>query len=159
MDLWSGFYVKDDHALYSFTLDAKPCRLVRFDLTKQAFDAIIPGAEPGLEITGVNPVGESVYCADRFTGRLFPFNLVRRKWGKAIPVPGYRKVFGFLGMGTTFRGLALYCLSMYKGTMKWDFNKNVYLSTGDENIGIDGKPHHFLNRFLVYDPAAEEFGF
>jgi hypothetical protein len=159
MDLWSGFYVKDDNALYSFTIDAKPCRLVRFDLARQKFDTIIPGPEPGCEITGVNPVGQSVYCADRFTGRLFPFDFVRRKWGAAIPVPGYKKVFGFIGMGTTFNGLALYCLSTYKGTMKWDFNSNKYLSTGDENIGIDGRPHHFINRYLVYDPGAGEFGF
>jgi len=159
LDLWSGFYVKADDAIYSFTLEAKPCRLVRFDLKKQKFDAVIPGAEPGLEITGVNPIGDHVYCADRFTGRIFPFDFVKRTWGEPIPVPGHRKIFSFIGMGTTFRGLALYCLSTYKGTMKWDFNKNKYLSTGDENIGIDGRPHHFINKYLVFDPSSEEFGY
>ena len=159
MDLWSGFYVKDDNALYSFTLEAKPCRLVRFDLSKEKFDAVIEGPEPGLEITGVNPVGESVYCADRFTGRIFPFNSVTRTWGEPLAVPGHGRVFNFIGMGTSFRGLALYCLSTYKGTMKWDFNTNKYLSTGDENIGIDGKPHHFINKYLVLDPGVGEFGF
>jgi hypothetical protein len=159
LDLWSGFYVKDDDALYSFTLDAKPCRLIRFDLTRQRFDAIISGPEPGCEITGVNPVGGRVFCADRFTGRLFPFDFVRRKWEKAIPVPGYGTVFGFIGMGTAYRGLALYCLSTYRGKMTWDFDRNTYLSTGDENIGIDGRPHHFINKYLAYDPTAEDFGF
>ncbi len=159
MDLWSGFHVKDDDAIYSFTLEAKPCRLVRFDLKKQKFDAVIPGAEPGLEITGVNPIGDHLYCSDRFTGRIFPFDFVKRAWGEPIPVPGHHKVFSFIGMGTTFRGLALYCLSTYKGTMKWDFDKNKYLSTGDENIGLDGRPHHFINKYLVFDPSSGEFGF
>jgi hypothetical protein len=159
MDLWSGFHVKNDGALYSFTLESKPCRLVRFDLKTQKFDAVIPGAEPGLEITGVNPIGGHVYCADRFTGRIFPFDIHQRTWGKPIAVPGHREVFSFIGMGTSFRGKALYCLSTYKGTMKWDFNRNKYLSTGDENIGIDGKPHHFMNKYLVVDPATEECGF
>ena len=159
MDLWSGFYVKADNALYSFTLDAKPCRLARFDLAKQKFDAAIDAPEPNLEITGVNPVGESVYCADRFTGRIFPFNVVTRTWGEPLAVPGHGRVFNFIGMGTSFRGMVLYCLSTYKGTMKWDFNRNKYLSTGDENIGIDGKPHHFINKYLVLDPGAGEFGF
>jgi hypothetical protein len=43
--------------------------------------------------------------------------------------------------------------------MKWDFATNTYLSTGDENIGIDGKPHHFMNKYLVYSPEEESFGF
>ena len=159
MDLWSGFYIEADNALYSFTLDAKPCRLIRFDLKKQEFDAVIPGAEPGLEITGVNPVGTRVYCADRFTGRIFPFDLERRRWDEPVHVPGHRSVFGFIGLGTSYEGLSLYCLSTYKGTMKWDFNSNTYLSAGEENIGIDGKPHHFLNKYLVVDPGSGECGF
>jgi hypothetical protein len=43
--------------------------------------------------------------------------------------------------------------------MKWDFNNNKYLSTGEENIGIDGKPHHFINKYLVYDPGSGDCGF
>jgi hypothetical protein len=159
MDLWSGFYIPGDNAIYSFTLDAKPCRLVRFDLAKQQFDIPIAAPEPGLEITGVNPIGDSVYCADRFTGRIFPFNYVKRQWGKPINVPGHKTVFGFIGMGTSYNGLALYCISTYKGSMKYDFNTNTYLSKGDENIGIDGKPHHFLNKYLVFDPQTQECGF
>jgi hypothetical protein len=159
MDLWSGFHIPGDDALYSFTLDAKPCRLVRFDLKKQKFDGIVPAPEPGLEITGVNPIGTHVYCADRFTGRIFPFDIVHRSWGDPVAIPGHKSVFSFIGMGTSFKGKAYYCLSTYKGTMKWDFNKNKYLSTGDENIGIDGKPHHFMNKYLVFDPASGESGF
>lgn len=159
MDLWSGFYVKNDGGLYSFTLEAKPCRLVRFDLKKQKFDSVIPGAEPGLEISGVNPIADKVYCADRFTGRIFPFNIGHRTWGEPVSIPGHRTVFNFIGMGTSFKGKALYCLSTYKGAMKWDFNQNKYLSTGDENVGIDGKPHHFINKYLVFDPATGESGF
>lgn len=159
MDLWSGFYIPGDNAIYSFTLDAKPCRLIRFDLAKQQFDIPITAPEPGLEITGVNPIGDSVYCADRFTGRIFPFNFVNRQWGKPINVPGHKTVFGFIGMGTSYNGLALYCISTYKGSMKYDFNTNTYLSKGDENIGIDGKPHHFLNKYLVFDPHTQECGF
>lgn len=159
MDLWSGFYIAGDNAIYSFTLDAKPCRLIRFDLRKQQFDIPIAAPEPDLEITGVNPVGDSVYCADRFTGRIFPFNFIKRQWGRPIQIPGLKKVFGFIGMGTTFNGLALYCISTYKGSMKYDFDTNKYLSKGDENIGIDGKPHHFLNKYLVFDPSTQESGF
>jgi hypothetical protein len=159
MDLWSGFYVPGDHALYSFTLDAKPCRVVRFDLKTQRFDAIVPAPESGLEITGVNPVGESIYCADRFTGRIFPFDFVHRKWKSPLHAPGHRSVYSFIGMGTSYRGKAYYCLSTYKGTMKYDFNTNRYLSKADENIGIDGRPHHFLNKYLVLDPVSRQFDF
>jgi hypothetical protein len=159
MDLWSGFYIADDRAIYSFTSPERPCQLMRFDLQKQQFDAPISAPEPGLEITGVNPIGDTVYCADRFTGRIFPFNFKKREWGKPIHVPGFKKVFGFIGMGTTFNGMALYCLSSYYGSSKWDFNTNKYLSKGDENIGIDGKPHHFLNKYLVFDPRTQESSF
>ena len=43
--------------------------------------------------------------------------------------------------------------------MKYDFNTNKYLSTTDEDIGIDGKPHHFLNEYLVYHPGSGKFEF
>lgn len=159
VDLWSGFYVKQDQAIYSFTLENKPCRLIRFDLKKQKYNAIIPAPEPNLEITGVNVIGDTLYCADRFTGRIFPFNYVNREWGKPAAAPGIGKEFGFVGVGCSYNGLALYCLSTYKGKMKWDFNKNIYISSKDENIGVDGKKHHFLNKFLVYDPKQNRFEF
>ena len=159
MDLWSGFHIPGDDALYSFTLEAKPCRLVRFDLKTQRFEAIILAPEGDLEVTGVNAIGKHVYCADRFTGRIFPFDIAHRTWEEPLHAPGLRSIYNFIGMGTTYCGKAFYCLSTYKGTMQWDFNKNKYLSTGDENIGIDGRPHHFINKYLVLDPASREFDF
>ncbi len=159
LDLWSGFYVEQDQAIYSFTLESNPKKLIRFNLRNQKYDAIIPLPDPKLEITGVNPIGDMLYCADRFTGRIFPFNYVDRKWGKPAIAPGIGKEFGFVGMGCSYNGLALYCLSTYKGNMKWDFDKNKYISTKDENIGVDGIKHHFLNKFLVYDPKQNKFSF
>jgi len=159
LDLASGRYVEQDQAIYSFTFDAKPSRLIRFDLKKQVYDAIIPTPEPDLEITGVNPIGDKLYCSDRFTGRIFPFNYVNRKWGKPVVAPGIGKEFGFVGTGCSYRGLALYCLSTYQGKMTWDFDTNKYISKEDENIGIDGIPHHFLNKYLVYDPKHNKFDF
>ncbi len=159
MDLWSGFYIAADEAIYSFTLDAKPCRLVRFDLTKQEYDAVIPAPDPSCVITGVNPVGNSVYCADRFTGRIIPFDFVKRRWSDPIHAPGFRTSYGFVGLGTTFEGKAYYCLSTYIGAMQWDFKENKYIPKKGDAIGVDGQNHHFLNKLLVYDPKAEEFSF
>ena len=159
IDLWSGFYVEQDQAIYSFTLENKPSRLVRFDLKKQKYDAIIYTPDPNLEITGVNTIGDTLYCADRFTGRIFPFNYVDKKWSEPVVAPGIGKEFGFVGVGCSYNGLALYCLSTYKGKMKWDFDKNKYISSEDENIGVDGNKHHFLNKFLVYDPRQNKFEF
>jgi len=158
-DLWSGFYIPSDEAIYSFTLDAKPARLIRFDTKKQKFDAVINAPETGLEITGVNPIGNKVYCSDRFTGRIFPYNIVNRTWGDPVTAPGIGKEYGFLGMGCVYNDLALYSLSTYKGSMRWDFNKNDYLSKDDEDIGVDGKKHHFMNQYLVYDPQNNAFGY
>ena len=159
MDLWSGFYSPIDQAIYSFTLDAKPARLVRFDLKSQTYDRIIPAPDPELEITGINPVGHILYCADRFTGRIFPYDLDRGEWGEPQQAPGLGAKYAFVGMGCTYGDMALYSLSTYKGNMKYDFNTNKYLSTGDENIGIDGKPHHFLNEYLIYHPGSGTFDF
>lgn len=41
--------------------------------------------------------------------------------------------------------------------MIWDFNKDKYISKEDENIGVDGNKHHFLNKYLVYDPEQNIF--
>lgn len=159
MDLWSGFYSHVDQAIYSFTLDAKPARLVRFDLKSQTYDKVISAPEPGLEVTGINPVGHVLYCADRFTGRIFPYDLDSGDWGEPQQAPGLGTKYAFVGMGCTYRDMALFCLSTYRGNMKYDFNTNKYLSTTDEDIGIDGKPHHFLNEYLVYHPGSGKFEF
>lgn len=159
VDLASGCYVEQDQAIYSVTLAAKPCRLVRFDLKKQVYDAIIPAPDPGLEITGINPIGDTLYCSDRFTGRIFSFNFVHREWGKPVVAPGIGKEFGFVGAGCSYRGLALYSLSTYIGKMTWDFDTNKYISKEEEDIGIDGNKHHFLNKYLVYDPKQNKFDY
>ncbi|TFH41939.1 MAG: hypothetical protein E4G94_07110 [ANME-2 cluster archaeon] len=159
LDLWSGFYVKEDAAIYSFTLDAKPARLVRFDLKSVIFDTVIDAPEPELEITGVNPIGNTLYCSDRFTGRIFPYNWEDRIWEKHIAIPGLGTDFGFVGIGCVYQGLALYSLSTFAGQMKWDFNNNKYLSGKDDSLGIDGKKHHFLNKYLVFDPKTIFFSY
>jgi len=158
-DLWSGHYNPAEQALYSFTLDSKPARIIRFDIKKQVFEQPIPCPDPGMEVTGVNPIGDTLWCADRFTGRLYPYNWVSRSWGEPVSVPGAGTDFAFIGIGCSYQNLALYSLSTYQGAMKYDFNTNEYLSTPNEDIGLDGLPHHFLNSYLVFHPESHRFAY
>jgi hypothetical protein len=158
-DLWSGHYNPVEEALYCFPLDAKPVHIFRFDLKKQRFDPGVLCPEPALEITGVNAIGDTLWCSDRFTARLFPYNWVNRVWGKPVTAPGLGTEFGFTGMGCSYKGLALYCLSSYNGAMIYDFDTNTYHAKPDDDIGIDGLPHHFLNKYLAFHPESGEFAF
>ena len=58
-------------------------------------------------------------------------------------MPRYGERFGFIGLSTPFNGRYYFSLSTYNGT----------------DTGCDGKPYHFLNSVLEFDPAAQSFDF
>lgn len=139
---WAGVYVAVEKAIYCPIWNAH--KMVRFDLATGRFTAEFPTPWPDAEPTGVVPVGHAIYVSDRLKGRLLVFDLRTHRWARAIAVPAYGEVFGFVGGGLEYRGIAYYSLSTYKSV------------AGDS---VDGKPYHFLDRFLAYDPNSNRFGY
>ena len=77
-------------------------------------------------------------------GKLAPFNLKTKRWHKFVDVPEYGKRFGFLGGGMPHSdGKIFFPISTYDG----------------DDVGVDGKPYHFCNAVLQFDPATRTFEF
>jgi hypothetical protein len=60
-----------------------------------------------------------------------------------IDVPRFGELFGFIGLSTPFRGKHYYSISTYDG----------------DDLGVDGKPYHFCNALLEFDPQTQRFEF
>lgn len=76
-------------------------------------------------------------------GKLVPFDFKARRWCRFLDVPGFGRRFGFIGLGTHHRRRWYFSLSTYNGT----------------DVGCDGRPYHFCNSLLEFDPAARTFEF
>jgi len=127
-ELWGSTYLGND--------------LVRFDIQADRWTAHwkFPGnkATP----TPANAVfGDTLYVSDHLNGRLLPFNVETGAWGEAIPIPGYHEWFGYVSGGWVFRDLVYLCHSTWTGG----------------NNSIDGKPHHFLGSWTVFNPETKKF--
>jgi hypothetical protein len=76
-------------------------------------------------------------------GKVVPFDFKARRWCQFLEVPQFGKVFGFIGGPTAHNGRFYFSLSTYNGT----------------DIGCDGKPYHFCNAVLEFDPKRRQFEF
>ncbi len=74
-------------------------------------------------------------------GKIVPFDFKEKRWCKFLDVPQYGKLFGFMGGPMPHKGHYYFSLSTYNGT----------------DIGCDGKPYHFCNAVLEFDPQTRRF--
>ena len=127
-EIWGSTYTGND--------------IVRFDARTDTWTAHYKYPHAGATPTvGGKVFGETLFVSDHLNGRIFPLNATNGKWGDPIPVPGYRKWFGYLSGGWHFRGKLYMCHSTW---------------TGGKG-SIDGESHHFLGTWTVFDPKTREF--
>jgi len=127
-EIWGSTYTSND--------------LVRFDTRIDHWTGHWKSPLEGAASTPSNLfVGDTLFVSDHLRGRLVPFDTKRETWGDPIPVPGFREWFGYLSGGMAFRNLIYFCHSTWTGG----------------NNSLDGKPHHFLGTWTVFDPRARRF--
>ncbi len=116
--------------------------LVRFDTATDRWTGHwhAPDADsrptPAMAVTG-----NTMYLKDHLKGRLLTFDMREARWGRAIPIPGFRDWFGWVGGGHLHDGFFYFSHSTWTG------------GTGS----IDGAPHHFIDAWSVFDPATSRF--
>src|SRR5262249_10184065 len=76
-------------------------------------------------------------------GKVVPFDTKEKRWCQFLEVPQFGKLFGFMGGPIPHQGRYYFSLSTYNGT----------------DTGCDGKPYHFCNAILEFDPQAKRFQF
>ena len=72
-----------------------------------------------------------------------PFDFKEKRWCQFMDVPQFGKLFSFMGGAIPYKGRYYFSLSTYNGTDK----------------GCDGKPYHFCNAIVKFDPQTRRFDF
>jgi hypothetical protein len=146
----SGRQVPADRAIWCAVWDYTggqylPVGIARLDLATDRFDGWFPfpTVEEQARLQPYSDPDATLFYPHTLKGKLVPFDFKERRWCRPIAVPGYGERFGFIGLATAHGGRWYFSLSTYNGTAN----------------GCDGKPYHFCNGMLEFDPKTGAFTF
>ncbi len=120
-----------------------PFGLARLDAGKDEFTGYYPFPKDDTDLKPFTDPKATLFLPHTLKGKLVPFDTKEKRWCRSVEVPGYGTRFGFMGGPTAHAGRLYFSLSTYNGT----------------DTGCDGKPYHFLNAVLEFDPATQKFEF
>jgi len=137
-----GEYVAADGALWLKIWDGSqgqyvPVGLARFDLATLQYTDWCPFPKDDAGLKPYDNPEATMFLPRSLEGKIMPFDVKARRFCRWISVPRYRELFGFMGGPWLHQGRCYFSLSTYIGQAN----------------GIDGKPHHFCNAFLEFDPS------
>jgi streptogramin lyase len=145
-----GHYETADHAIWCKLWDYStgqyiPHGIARLDLATDKFtgrwEFPKDPNDAGEKLAPASDVKHTFYLPWSLKGKLVPFDFKTRRWCKMIDVPRFGELFGFIGLSTPFRGKHYFSISTYDG----------------DDLGVDGKPYHFCNALLEFDPGTQRF--
>jgi hypothetical protein len=144
----SGIHVAADNSLW--------CRIpnlsqgiyvshgvARYDLARDEFTGLYPFPTTDADLPRYDEPESTLFFNLPLAGKLVPFDFKRKEWRRSISIPRFGELFAFVGGTSVHKGRHYFSLSTYNGTP----------------TGCDGKPYHFLNVLLEFDPASGEFSF
>lgn len=133
-----------------------PSRLVRFDPAAERFVDEIPCPAPERVFIPAHEHANVVYCTTTTGGQIYPFHPGERRWDEPIAAPDCGEVYGFIGAPFSFHGKMFATLSTYCHPSRLDpVTGKIIIPDGP--LTLDGRQPRFLDRFLVFDPAAQNF--
>jgi hypothetical protein len=139
----SGTYVKGDHSFYCtlWWTDgmAETQSLHRYDLKAGKWTTFDPPWPKSKPMPPVEANGK-LYLADMFSGFMMVFDLKSQKFEARHALPGHGKTWQYAATLCAHGPFIDCSLSTFAGVPN---AKKVY--------GFDGRPHHFVNRRLLFD--------
>lgn len=144
-----GAYDPRDNAIWAGVWDYTggkyvPIAITRFDIKTDSFTGIWHTPKDDIQLKACTNPEQTRYYAWTLRGKLMPFDMQERHWCKFLDVPGLGTKYGFIGIGTPFRG-------------HWYFSLSTY--AGHDDPGIDGNQYHFSNSILDLDPKSGKVSF
>ncbi|HEU5118419.1 MAG TPA: hypothetical protein VFT74_17535, partial [Isosphaeraceae bacterium] len=136
-----------DNALWCYVWDFgggqyKPLGIARLDLATDSFTGWYPFQDDE-KLESYGHTEETFFLPHTLRGRIVPFDFKQKRWCKPLEVPRHGELFGFLGGPVVHEGRSYFSMSTYNGT----------------ETGCDGKPYHFCNSILEFDPKTRRFEF
>lgn len=144
----SGRFVAADHALWCAVWDFtngqyRPIGIARLDTTADRFTSWHPFPQDDKGLKEFAKPEATLFYPETLHGKLWPFDFASQTWCKSLPVPRHNDLFGFIGLATVHEGRWIFSISTYNGS----------------ELGCDGKPYHFCNALLEFDPSKKSFAF
>jgi hypothetical protein len=144
----SGRYEPRDGGIWCSVYDLAggqyvPLGLARLDVSTLQFTGYYAYPKDDTDLQPFNDPAGTFFVPVTLKGKLVPFDFRKGRWCKFLNVPEYGKRFGFIGANTLHDGRWYFSISTYNGT----------------ETGCDGKPYHFCNGLLEFDPATRTFAF
>ena len=136
-----------------------PMGIVLFDADREEFIEAIESPYPDADASGPVCHGDRLYLADTSGGRLVVFDRASKTWLDPIPTPDHGDVYGFIGGSFQFGSVGYFCLSSYRSRSRVDPRTGALIVPEGADIGVDGRPHHFLDRFLSFDAETQTFDY
>jgi len=142
-----GSYEATDNAIWCKVWQAGgqygPLGIARLDLEKNEFTGFHPFPTDDDGLKPFTDPAKTLFLPYTLKGKVVPFDFKEKRWCKFLDVPQYGKLFGFMGGPVSHKGRYYFSLSTYNGT----------------DVGCDGKPYHFCNAMLEFDPQTRRFEF
>jgi hypothetical protein len=144
----SGIDVPADKAIWCRSTDStsgpyNQVGIARLDLAKDEFTGWFDFPKDDRELKPFTDPATTLFFPSTLKGKLAPFDFKDKRWCKFLDVPQYGQLFGFIGSQTAHKGRYYFSLSTFNGT----------------DTSCDGKPYHFCNAILEFDPQTRKFDF
>jgi hypothetical protein len=141
----SGRFHPADKAIWCNVWETgyRPLGIARLDVEKNEFTGFFdfPKGDDGLK--PYTDPATTLFLPYSLKGKVVPFDFKEKRWCKFLDVPKFGKLFGFIGGPVPHKSRLYFSLSTYNGT----------------ETGCDGKPYHFCNAILEFDPQTRRFEF
>lgn len=144
-----GRYEPRDNGLWCQVWDNSkgqyvPTGIARLDVATDQFTGWYPFPTDDGDLKPFADPATTFFLPHTLKGRLVPFDFKEQRWCRFLSVPRYEGLFGFMGGPTPHQGRYYFSLSTYNG---------------GKELGCDGKPYHFCNAILEFDPKTGRFEF
>jgi hypothetical protein len=144
----SGRFVARDRAIWCAVWDFAegqyiPIGIARLDVQRDEFTGWFPFPKEDADDQPFSDPATTIFYPFSLKGKIVPFDFSAQQWRRPIDVPEFGQRFGFLGGGPVHNGRCYFSMSTYNGT----------------TTGCDGKPYHFYNGMLEFDPTTRRFEF
>ena len=144
----SGKYDPRDKAIWCFVWEYAggkyaPIGIARFDIATDSYTGWFPFPESDHDLKPYTDPTTTLFLPYSLEGKVVPFDFKEKRWCRYLDVPEFGKRFGFMGGPWSHQDRYYFSLSTYNGT----------------ELGCDGKPYHFCNAILEFDPKARRFAF
>jgi hypothetical protein len=143
-----GRYVPQDKAVWCYVWDYtggqyKPIGIARYDPAADKFTGWHPFPAADADLPEYTDPDTTFFVPLTLKGKLVPFDFKAGRWCKPLSVPRFGERFAFMGLMVPHGDKCYFSISTYNGT----------------DVGCDGKPYHFCNGILEFDPKTRQFAF